>query len=136
MVAAPDAVATPGWFEPMKWLATVFGTVMVMLVGFRIWMNRTDDELKKIATRVTNHENDIASRFIRVENEFSGSLSGLREDMEKRHDENKARQKLMDRRQMFTLKLVADVARKLGVDNRVDDIVITYLTSDDEDEKL
>lgn len=135
-LVAPDVGGTPGWFEPVKWLATVFGTVLVMLVGFRVWMNRTENRIDKIDDRVTNHENDVTNRFLRIEKEFRDEIKGLRTEIHDRHQENKARQRLHDRRQMFTLKLVADVARKIGVDNRVDDVVIGFLTADDgEDEE-
>lgn len=116
-----------------EWGATAIGTAVVMVVGFRIWMVKMSNRIDKLDKRVEDHENDMVVRLVRAEQGFRNELAALRKDIEERHGENKSRQRLMDRRQMFTLKLVADVARKIGVDNRVDDVVIGFLTNDEDE---
>jgi hypothetical protein len=92
---------------------------MTAFVGFRLRFN-------KIESRLDGHD----GRFTDMANDHTAELLRLRNDINTRHEENRKRQDLMDRRQMFTLRLVADVARKLEVDKRVDDVVIEFLTSD------
>lgn len=117
-----------------EWGATAIGTALVMVVGFRIWMVKMTHRIDSLDKRVGEHENDMAVRLVRAEQGFKNEVAALREEMHERHRENKSRQRMMDRRSMFTLKLVADVARKMKIDHRVDDAVIGFLT-DDEDEQ-
>lgn len=85
--------------------------------------------LSKIDGRLAAHD----KRFSDMENDHTVELTRLRAEIKGRHEENRKHQALMDRRQMFTLRLVADVARKLEVDKRVDDVVIEFLTADSEE---
>jgi hypothetical protein len=82
---------------------------------------------------VTSSHNTLTTKMLEVEREFRDEIASLRQENRTRHEENKGRARMLDRRALFTLKLVADVARKIGVDNRVDDAVIGFLTEGDDD---
>lgn len=119
-VAPPDdgqlyRLLTPIGAGFLGWLAA--------LVTFRI-------RLQSIDALLAEHEKKLTD----MHNDHIVELTRFRTEINQRHDENRSRQNMMDRRQMFTLRLVADVARKLEVDKRVDDVVIEFLTADNGDE--
>jgi hypothetical protein len=119
-VTPPDEGLLFRLFTP---IVTGFLGWLVALVTFRI-------RLQSIDTTLAKHEKQLTD----MHNDHTVELTRLRLEINKRHEENQTRQNLTDRRQMFTLRLVADVARKLGTDKRVDDVVIEFLTSDNGDE--
>ncbi len=50
--------------------------------------------------------------------------------MDKRHDTQTARLERIERRQMVTLEILADVAKKLGLDSRFSDGVVKFLNEE------
>src|ERR1043165_2223756 len=100
-------------FRLLTPIAAAFLGWLAAIITFRI-------RLQNIDTMLAAHEKKLDD----MHNDHTVELTRLRTEINNRHEENRARQNLTDRRQMFTLKLVADVARKLDVDNRVDDVVI------------
>ena len=110
-------------FRPLLTSAAgaVFG-YMLALVTFRTRLSKMDDKIARTEERVDELQNTSTVELVR-----------LRAEIEQRHIENVARLASADRRQRFTLRLMADVARKIGVDNRVDDQVIAFLTESEDD---
>lgn len=109
---------------------TIFETIgggilgaVVTLVTFRTRLSLMDRAIKAHDVRFTDMAND-----------HTVELTRLRAEIEQRHRENQDRADQDRRMARFTLRLVADVARKLEVDKRVDDVVIEFLTGDSVEE--
>ncbi len=123
MTPSPPVAPDDGLIRPL--LETAGGFLLgavTAFVGFRT-------RFSQVEGRLASHD----QQFVDMANDHTVELTRFRADIERRHQENVEREARMERRQMFTLKLIADVARKLGVDNRVDDVVIEFLTADTED---
>lgn len=86
----------------MQWILSAIGGALVVLVAFRTRMVRMND-------RIDTRGREIA-------------------DLEKRI---LARIGLMEKRQMLTLEIMADVARKVGVDSRFSDRIVRFLMADE-----
>jgi hypothetical protein len=137
---APDPSGS--WLDPVRYVIAALGGAVLTFVGFRTRfaehearMKAQDAKFEAHEQKLIDHENDVTAKQLRLGTEFAAEIAELRAEMDNRHRENKSRQRMMDRRSLFTLKLVADVARKIGVDNRTDDAVIGFLTKGDGDDE-
>lgn len=105
---------------------------LITFITFRIKLREHELRLTQHDAELLSHKENQEKTATHLENRLRSSVEILRTEMEERHEENRKSLHMMERRSMFTLKLIADVARKLGVDSRIDDVVIGFLTDDHE----
>lgn len=122
------------FFRVLEWIGSFVLGSLISFIAFKTRIALMERRLDAQEAELKAHRQHTKADAERMENSLRNSIETLRVDMDERHEENKGRQRMMERRQMFTLKLVADVARKIGIDNRVDDVVIAFLTKDNEDD--
>lgn len=98
----------------------ILGAV-ITLVTFRTRLSLMDGRIKA-------HD----ERFTDMANDYTVELTRLRAENDQRHRENQDQADKDRRMARFTLRLVADMARKMEVDKRVDDVVIDFLTENND----
>lgn len=96
----------------LEWIASGIGGALVALVAFR--------------TKLALMDREIAG--------LKEDLQMLREENQQRHKENQdlwtTAMEEMNRRQNMVLEIVAGIARKVGVDARMSDTLIRYLSEE------
>lgn len=111
------------------WIRSLAESAGGFVLGAAVTVVALRTRLAMIDTRLAAHD----QRFIDMQNDHTVELTRLRAENDQRHRENQQRQdedrarQAEDRdMQRFTLKLVSDVARAIGVDHRVDDQVVAF----------
>ncbi len=110
MAALPDEPRA--MFSILQWVISAAAGSMLTLVAFRTRFVVIE---MKLAERKTAIDNEAVARqqaFERVEAEVMDRLEAI------------------DRRSMMTLQIVADVAKKVGVDQRLSDALVRFLVED------
>lgn len=110
---APDPAGGDSLFlRLLQWGAAAMGGALVTIVAFRTRLALMD---RRIDDRKAEIEREIADR--KAENEA----------LERRIVEHNEK---MDRRSIEQLRMTADIARKVGVDNRFTDAVLRMLADE------
>jgi hypothetical protein len=128
--------------ELFKYAASGLLGAAITLVAFRTKLVLMQRQIKAQNKEIEEHKaaqelrvnkmrEELMTEIARVSQRLQDSLAQISVDTERRHEENRITQATLDRRSMFTLRLMADVARKLGADSRIDDAVIKFFTEED-----
>lgn len=112
MYSAPDPAGDSLIFRFVQWAGAAMGGALVTLVAFRTRLALMD---RRIDDRKAEIDREIADRKAEIE------------ALERRNSEHLER---MDRRSIEQLRMTADIARKVGVDNRFTDAVLRMLADE------
>lgn len=99
----------PGW---VQWIITAAGGALITLVAFRtrfvVLEGRVGDAEKRMEERRVAHDADMKA----VQDQIDKRLGTI------------------ERRQMMTLQVIADIAKKVGVDGRMGDTLMHFLAEE------
>lgn len=103
----------PGSLLPiLQWLVSAAAGAMLTLVAFRTRFVVIEMKLAEKKQAADKEVEDRKAEFERVEAEVMRRLTAI------------------DRRSMMTLQIVVDVAKKVGVDQRLSDTLVRFLTEE------
>lgn len=114
----PDPVETVQ-FEPLKWLLSAMGGALITLVAFRTKISGMDRDIKD-AQRECVEAKALARTLV----------AALEKTLDERAERLNERLDRLDRRSLEMMRLLADVARAVNVDQRYTDTVLRMLADD------
>ncbi len=120
--------APPG--DGLLW--DVFKTVGGMLVGvavtitsLRVWRKGVDGKIANHDSLLTNLKNDRTVQLMQLERRLNDRVAELETEFAAWRRQN-------DRRQIFILEVLSDIANKVGADQRMNDLTIRLLHNEND----
>jgi hypothetical protein len=137
----PSPAGDSVWIRVLEWVLSMGGGVLAALVTFRLRLGTMDNKLREhekdiervrsdYVAAITTHKNDVSGEAIRSERAFRDALDRLREESDKRHNDNLAEFRKSRRQNIVMLGLLADIARKVQVEKRYDDAIAQFLSEE------
>lgn len=103
----------PGnWLPIFQWVVSAAAGAMLTLVAFRTRFVVIEMKLAERKKAADEEAQKRQEAFERVEAEVMSKLAAI------------------DRRSMMTLRIAADIAKKVGVDQRLSDTLVRFLTEE------
>lgn len=96
----------------LQWVLTAAAGALLTLVAFRTRFVVIEGQLAQRKTDLDAEAADRKEEFERMEAELLQKVSAI------------------DRRSMMTLRIVADIAKKVGVDQRMSDTLLKFLSDE------
>lgn len=92
----------------------------VAFTGLKWWRRAVDRRLDDHEERFTQLKNDRTVEMLRMKGEFTARIDELEHQVA-------TWQRTSDRRQLFILEVLSDVANKIGANQRINDLAIRLL---------
>jgi transposase len=99
-------------FQILQWVVSAAAGALFTLVAFRTRFVVIEMKLDQRKTAIDDEAKARQAAFEKVEAEVMAKLAAI------------------DRRSMMTLRIAADIAKKVGIDQRMSDTLVRFLTEE------